>query len=527
MSFEVGKLIRPCDIVGRPQLSGIACPKTIDLLSQWVSACKERHPQCSETLSGASTDEKTDPVLPTRILKMDNNSVRLVESKGLKGRYVTLSYCWGPPEKMPVVTTRANFSNHLQNVDVSKLPKTYQDAITICRRMSILYLWIDSLCIIQDDRDDWLKESVTMGSIYECADFTIAPSHAPDSWHGFLHLRERQGEPVELSNFLGPEDGPGVKVFARVREEAACDVFPEAGALNYRAWATQEWLLSRRVVFFAPASLMWSCKHITQRETGERCFTISRNTHWKSVVEGFSSRKLTYPMDKMVALEGLRTEWGKRTGYTYMSGVWKETLPDQLIWHVSTQFQGHIHDPLKLPSWSWMHVPSAVRFLPINGAKSICKSIEVSENGKHIIVMGRFKLISVVSEMPEVATGSQNLDGILKDIHGLHGLDFKKAHGMACAIVENGLVIGWVIYDQMESVTDDRKHFALAVMSTVRLKDDQREHLAGHTTDDKLRETWVLIVRKTGKDIYERIGAGKIYGRDPWNRIMMDEVMLC
>lgn len=526
--ISAGKLNRQCDIVGRPKSSGLACDDTVSLLSRWLAACQERHPSCRETLSGAIVDEQSAPSLPTRVLQVDEESVRLIEPNGERGRYVTLSYCWGAPEKKPpLVTTRDTMVQNQHEIDFASLPKTYQDAITVVRRMGFRYLWIDSLCIVQDDREDWLRESKKMGAIYERADFTIAPSHAADSWQGFLYSRPMKSTPVELPGFIGSDDGPGVRIFAKIRDEAASDVFPEGGALSNRAWATQEWLLSRRVVFFTPAGIMWSCKYVTQRETGERCFTVARNTHWKSVAEGFSDRRLTYPEDKLVALEGLRAEWGKRTEYSYVSGVWKECLPDQLLWHVCQQSTVEVTDPLALPTWTWMHVPCGVRFLPINGAKNVCKTIEFSDDDSTIIIASKFKAIHTTLGPIDANRDGDNISkAISRDLEGLHGLQDKQAWSLVTYIQEREAISGFVIYDRKRFAGDDVPHFALSLMSTVSPKDDAKEQRTGNPVSTKLREQWVVVVRKAGKDLFERIGAGKIYGNQPWERIMVDDITL-
>jgi hypothetical protein len=77
-----------------------------------------------------------------------------------------------------------NLNQFIECIDIAELPKTFQDAIEISRRLDIRFLWIDSLCIIQDSKEDWLKESVIMGDIYQHAYCNIAATAAPDGRTG-------------------------------------------------------------------------------------------------------------------------------------------------------------------------------------------------------------------------------------------------------------------------------------------------------------------------------------------------------
>jgi hypothetical protein len=90
------------------------------------------------------------------------------------------------------------------------------------------------------------------------------------------------------------------------------DTFPAHGSLSRRAWATQEWLLTRRIVFYTNGQIIWSCKRLMQRETGEKFYSTARNAKWKNIIEQYSERQLTHLTDCLIALEGLKTELQKR-----------------------------------------------------------------------------------------------------------------------------------------------------------------------------------------------------------------------
>jgi hypothetical protein len=103
--------------------------------------------------------------LPTRIIDLrDSEVVRLCETKNTPGRYAALSYCWGQDQNLS--TTSATYRAHMNGISKERLPKTFMDAMDVCRRISIDFIWIDSLCIIQDSPGDWSNESAKMGDVY-------------------------------------------------------------------------------------------------------------------------------------------------------------------------------------------------------------------------------------------------------------------------------------------------------------------------------------------------------------------------
>ena len=113
--------------------------------------------------------------MPSRLLyvgsQIDPWCLRLDARPTLKP-YIALSHCWGDVSAI-FTTTKATFEDRLLEIPWSKLPKSFQDAISITRAIHVEYLWIDSLCIIQDDSEDWKAESVKMAEVYSGAYLTI------------------------------------------------------------------------------------------------------------------------------------------------------------------------------------------------------------------------------------------------------------------------------------------------------------------------------------------------------------------
>jgi hypothetical protein len=126
-------------------------------LRQQLDECVHKHTStCRKVITDASRDPEFAQ-LPTRLLDVSSDPPRLVESSGLTdgnvGFYVILSYCWG--ESVPLRTTRSTFDKMKAAIPLESMPKTVRDAAVITKSLGMKYLWVDSLCIVQDDKNDW------------------------------------------------------------------------------------------------------------------------------------------------------------------------------------------------------------------------------------------------------------------------------------------------------------------------------------------------------------------------------------
>jgi hypothetical protein len=149
---------------------------------KWLSNCREKHESCLW---------KKDSLLPTRVIEISlDHPPRLVLSNGTKCEYGALSHCWGG-EITHVLTTETleDFQNEIK---ITELPANFADAILIAGNLGLKYIWIDSLCILQDSREDWEIESGKMGSIYRNSTVTIAALTSPGSKHGILSRGEHK-----------------------------------------------------------------------------------------------------------------------------------------------------------------------------------------------------------------------------------------------------------------------------------------------------------------------------------------------
>ena len=134
--------------------------------------------------------------LPKRLIDVGFNgdlAIRLyIPEKGERSKYIALSYCWGGPQSL--TTTSETLKSRLQGISPTALPQSILDAIKVTRKLGFRFLWVDSLCILQDSAEDTLEEISAMGTIYQNSAVTIAAASAGKVGDGFLHERA----PIEL-----------------------------------------------------------------------------------------------------------------------------------------------------------------------------------------------------------------------------------------------------------------------------------------------------------------------------------------
>ena len=375
------------------------------MIRDWISECTSKHSKCCSSPSRFGSPPQTETQkphlggVPRRLIdvgKPDGSSTpRLVISNDLPTAsicYATLSHCWGST-KMPLRTTKDNLETHLQGFDELLLPKTFRDAITISRKLGIQFLWIDSLCIIQDDPADWQQEAAQMASIYQNAHLTLAAASARNSHEGC------RLEPLEPTFPVIFTSSPGTpkKAFIRYpypRPSFATDRIEEF-PLSGRGWILQEMILSRRIVYFAEDQMYWQCNTLCASEDGTLDFEVSDHqrseeqpsehgrslghlkvlglatpqeqfdTWWRWVGE-FSTRKLTCISDRLPALAGLIRFYQQNTGDEPIVGLWRTNIMGHLLWMLGDDGRSERRAISGLPSWSWMSIDAVpiCRFIP-------------------------------------------------------------------------------------------------------------------------------------------------------------------
>ena len=326
---------------------------------RWLSQCRETHEACRET----------QPVTPpTRLIKIDEQVPRLCISaeQGDCSVYATLSHCWG---KLKFLRLRKDNTHSLMAAIPSDgLTKTFQDAIEIARRLGFSWLWIDSLCIVQDDADDWRKESSLMTNVYGQSSLNIMASAASDGRTGCLFERDSsfpRGGQVEV------EVG-GVR---RIYDYTDSEIYTknvQSSPLVSRSWVLQERLLSKRRLFYGTSDIIWECKIVSKSVTypDELPSIFYRHEHlskreiwqsWRDILQAYTRTFLTFRSDKLVAIAGIVRNVHEKTGDQYLAGIWASNLHKELCWHVVSA--GGTRNYL-IPSWSWAATDSRIEMPP-------------------------------------------------------------------------------------------------------------------------------------------------------------------
>lgn len=377
-------------------------PENLRLASLWVESCLSEHSKCVKS-------QRQLPRLPTRVIDVGNQNDSkpfLFEPKGGCGAYFTLSYCWGGHRGL---TTSATYKNYCNEIPLDSLPRTFRDAIKVTRSFGCRFLWLDSLCIIQDVEQDKHREVALMGEIYRNTLLTIAAAKGADPDAGLFAEREpRTQRPCRLpSRLIGiiPESFVSTELDSKRAN---------LNTLDLRAWVLQEIVLSTRLLIFGRDRLEWSClegqasekepvpggyrtvyerfRNLIHRpiRSPRKGISLSFGTHvleWYDIVENYSNRFLTRSEDILPAISGLASRMHDLHGGTYLAGLWKEDIQGGLCWYIQSQRKSDRHTrPLyqTAPSWSWASRTNAViRFLPrgrgfFNPSRELGLSLEIA-----------------------------------------------------------------------------------------------------------------------------------------------------
>ena len=368
---------RPCSspIVGTHRsLDGTRRSRVDSIVVEWLQECVEKH-DCQ----GSTT-------LPSRVLDISQSSeggVHLYVTDQEIEPYAALSHCWGG--EVPMKTTTLNYEAQQNHIAVDALPQNFKDAIEVTRRLGLRYLWIDALCIIQDDLSDWEVESREMSSIYGDAHLVIGADGAKGAEEGFLsdspeynsmHADAKSAlvavvddEQADLYVSECPEHYDTCSLLNRaISSEQYQDV--DENPLSQRAWTFQEQLLARRMVHFTKEEMVWECKSryrcectqfddFPQRPSKDDWIsgdTANMGVQWYSFVNEVCVRQLTFKTDILPCLSGIAAQMEASMMGRYLAGLWEEDLLLGLTWSYK-ELQTRMV-PQQAPSWSWASLES-------------------------------------------------------------------------------------------------------------------------------------------------------------------------
>ena len=342
-----------------------------NFISSHATTCLTTHPNCG--LRKAP--------LPDRVLHItpDNTgTIRLVEPNELRAQYIALSYCWGPTTPTTFLTTAATLPAMKKGFSVNELPRLFVGVVNVARMLGIAYVWIDRLCIIQGDEQDFATQAPKMGQYYGNATVSIAAASAESEHDDILAARDARW----LSNSIDVQI-EGLGDFELRFRERANTLGMEAsggsyGKMSSRAWIWQERLLAGRTVFFTPGGLKFECRQkavwegfsarTTAPSWSARLDKIT-DAGWFGLVEEFTKRDITRASDRLPAISSVMTRIARmHTAWKPVWGMWRRTLHVGLTWSVDSggRYSGRhacrVHDGFYAPSWSWASIEGPVTY---------------------------------------------------------------------------------------------------------------------------------------------------------------------
>ncbi|KAI1172382.1 HET-domain-containing protein [Nemania sp. FL0916] len=369
--FRIGRLQTELDL---------ASEANFDLARRWMNACQNDHTGCLKN---------STPDLPTRVIdvgaKSRDQRLRLIITQGQRGSYVALSHCWGGQVSQLLLIDNIDQFKH--GIEIQDLPLTFQDAVRIALELNIGYLWIDSLCIIQNSKADWEQESKKMSLYYGNSTLTIYASSSESSTSGIFPRHTPPScvgpSPVYLDLSSGSEREQQIKVQAIDFDDEHLALLDLRGPLASRGWTLQESILAPRQLYFGKRQMYWQCLqeaqsadglgHAAGSRTPDAAYPSLRSVLFSDalinptkvakateeilvdyyrLVENYSLRELSVASDKFPAFSGIVQRIHSFIGGDYLAGLWSCDFPRGIAWYKDGRTCRHVSN-YRSPSWSW------------------------------------------------------------------------------------------------------------------------------------------------------------------------------
>ena len=436
---------------------GLSLPKLFDsdpgsdqsfrLARTWLQDCLVNHTSCRLEQSP----------LPKRLLDLNfletSNIIYLYLSFPTEtGVYATISYTWGASGYKRFKTKNHDpdhpeltEDSHRAGIDVGRFPQTLQDAIYIAKRLGFRYLWIDSVCIVQDDDDDWAEQSAAMTQVYGGARLNISATSGENSEWGILRSIPQHG--IQIGRVTVPRvdhygNGEGEEERRDIFVGKPLDVLDlEDKHLASRGWVFQERLVSVATLHYTDEGMLWECARGIKLEHDQGFHVNDWKKQWKTVMDhapasasgkqehsgengnkeailrswnewiaAYSERELYDVKDRLHAIAGVVKTLVHRFGLTYAAGLWQEDIVGGLMWKrfnrtkTLKRFEGD-----GTPSWSWASVQGRLEYMDVR--------LKGSLKGPNLEIVGQAE---VEEERPgsfgRVSSGRIQVRGMLQEV---------------------------------------------------------------------------------------------------------------
>jgi hypothetical protein len=391
------------DITGRYLGQNSESEDHFNNIRTWLSDCTG-HEKCNlDISSGGKIDNRNVP-LPARCIHVPSGDqgVHLEETSGKRGAYITLSHRWNEETEI-CKTKKGNYNFRLDGI-FGGLPALFHNIFHVAKQLGIRYVWIDSLCIVQDDKVDWEREAPKMSQYYQFSTLSVAGTE-PSQEYGLFTQFPDDYQPWSRLARLPYRDASGrhcgwFYIYKRKHEiHKQYEHEIKNSELLQRGWIVQEWILSRRILWFTPNGLYWECVSEPARTSfGEKLDKYHRNTqniplelktsfdfsqgdsydHWYRMVEMYAPTFLSkVAQDRMLALSSLaraiqgrlkhenqsQKEVSDQTNLAgaYCAGLWLQDIHRGLLWTMTSRID--VSPKLEnAASWSWVPFLTNVRW---------------------------------------------------------------------------------------------------------------------------------------------------------------------
>ncbi|KAL8660127.1 MAG: hypothetical protein Q9202_006783 [Teloschistes flavicans] len=400
----------------------------LTLAARWLNMCTANHTTCERPRPFADRNWQPSRLVYTG--NEDDDVLRLCERQMIppRVRYTTLSHCWGTGIDRKTLKL-CNLDAWKREIPKDEVMETFKDAIKVTRSFGLQYIWIDSICIVQDSKDDWLHESKLMSNVYKYSYCNISATAASNDTIGLFCERDpsvdlpvcfQSGEegvfsPKEMYRSLAKGfpsrrilEGP-YQICWDV-EKLAREIESES-PLCRRAWVVQERLLASRILHFAKTEVYWECNEFQASESyadglpEEQKYTVKskainpcnlrmdypsdtlqdrslqeqRETAmlaWETIVDAYSRCELTNAGDKLIAISAIAREIQPLMQCRYIAGLWEFELVRQLFWQV--RGGGTRPTTYRAPSWAWPSVDGPIETIFANPNAGFRELVDMS-----------------------------------------------------------------------------------------------------------------------------------------------------
>lgn len=336
-------------------------------MKQTLEACEKTHSH--DVFDHAYIPERIIDVRP-EVARLTLREDHIQSHRASTLKYAALSYCWGSGENQ-ATTTVATLSGRQAGITETELPLAIRDAIKVTRSLSIPFLWVDALCILQDDPSDWERHCTEMHNIYGSAQVALCAANSRSCDKGFVRqsgriiripFQSRQAPEIEGSFLIQHNGLPERFDFTLGAGTLFLDTF--SSRWGSRGWVFQEKVLSTRRLVFGAHDLYFLCSESHQRR-GQAAITHGYDHHiGKSAIEGdpnviygnwdriiqdyshYQTSSFTHATDILPALSGLAQLFHGPLKDDFYAGHWGRNLHRSLLW-TAGGFHTHVE-----PFWS-------------------------------------------------------------------------------------------------------------------------------------------------------------------------------